>query len=328
MKHANRMPNRRTMLRLGTGALSAAVWAPATRAHNNRAASRPASSVALPICLFSKPLHNRPFAELPAVLREIGFGAVDLTCRPQGHVLPERVADDLPRACELFQAAGIAIPMITTEITDAGEGNAPTIIETASKLGIRHIKLGYYRYGDLRRIRETLAEVKSKLRDVVALCRQFGVQAGFHNHCGRTVGAAMWDVWELIRDLPEDAIGSYFDIRHATVEGGDGGWQIGLNLLAPRIVMLAIKDFSWRKDPQRGWRPENVPLGEGMAHCEEALKPLQERGFRGPISLHMEYVAENRATPPVGSEDDAANLRAIRHDHRVLTDLLQRAGFT
>ena len=134
-------------------------------------------------------------------------------------MLPERVADDLPREHELLRSAGVAVPMITTGIVDADKDNAEAIITTAGRLGIRYAKLGYYPYGDLHHIQETLADVKARLRDVAALCRDHGVQAGFHNHAGSTVGAALWDVWELIRDLPADVVGSYFDLRHATVEG-------------------------------------------------------------------------------------------------------------
>src|SRR5688500_364901 len=58
------------------------------------------------LCLFSKPLQNRPVQDLPPILTEFKFSAVDLTCRSGGHVLPARVIDDLPKAHELFNAAG------------------------------------------------------------------------------------------------------------------------------------------------------------------------------------------------------------------------------
>ena len=280
------------------------------------------------VCLFSKPLHNRPFAELPGLLSELGVDAVDLTCRPKGHVLPERVEEDLPRAHGLLTAAGITVPMITTGILDAGQGSAEEIIKTAAGLGIRYAKLGYYPYGDLHKLHQTLADVKSRVRDVAAMCKQYGMQAGFHNHAGNTVGAALWDVWHLIRDLPADAIGSYFDIRHATVEGGQHGWRIGMSLLSPRIIMAAVKDYLWKEDPKRGWRVENVQLGTGMVRCEEAFRRIKELNFTGPISLHMEYMAQGEHTPPIGSEQDKLNLASIRQDWAYLGDLVNRVGLT
>lgn len=276
-------------------------------------------------CLFTKPLQNRTFAQLPEVLKKCDIDAVDLTCRSKGHVLPERVSDDLPAAHELLAKAGITIPMITTEITDAGQGNAEAIVKTAAGLGIRHLKLGYYSYRDMDRIKATMAEVKARLRDIAALCQAHGMTAGFHNHAGSNVGAAMWDVHELIQDLPPEAVASYFDVRHATVEGGDGGWRLGLGLLAPRIRMLAVKDFIWSKDAKDAWKTKDVPLGEGMVRCEEALKRLKALRFTGPISLHVEYAAMKRS---VDSKEDQAAIESIRRDWATLKTLLQRAGMS
>ena len=44
----------------------------------------------------------------------------DLTVRPGGHVLPENVERDLPRAVKAFREAGLNIEMMATGITDPG----------------------------------------------------------------------------------------------------------------------------------------------------------------------------------------------------------------
>ncbi|HOW69076.1 MAG TPA: TIM barrel protein [Phycisphaerae bacterium] len=311
-------PDRRAILKTMAAVGAAAGlnrWARAEAAARDTGKPRP--------CLFTKPLQNRPFAQLPEVLIKSGIDAVDLTCRSKGHVLPERVAEDLPAAHELLAKAGIAIPMITTEITDVSKGHAEAIVKTAAGLGIRHLKLGYYSYENLNRIEAALAEVKARLRDIAALCKAHGVTAGFHNHCGLRVGAGMWDIHGLIQDLPREAITSYFDLRHATVEGGDGGWRIGLGLLAPRIRMLAVKDFFWSREGQGAWKAKDVPLGEGMVRCEEALKRLKALRFAGPISLHVEYAAIERS---IGSREDQAAVESIRRDWATLKTMLGRAG--
>jgi sugar phosphate isomerase/epimerase len=283
----------------------------------------PAPARAVP-CLFSKPLHNRKFTELPAVLGELGIDAVDLTCRPGGHVLPERVSEDLPKAHELLKAAGIRIAMITTAMTDADEAHAEAIVQTAAKLGIRYAKIGYLPYRDLKKIQETLADARAKLRDLAMLFRQHGLRAGFHNHSGMNVGAAMWDVWHLIRELPPEAIGSYFDLGHATAEGGASGWKIGMHLLMPRIIMLAVKDVRWEKDERRGWHLRWGPLGEGMVRWQDAFTQLKEAGFAGPVALHQEYSPHG----PPGSEADRQTLEFIRRDWRFLRERLGEADLT
>ncbi|MGB4958710.1 MAG: twin-arginine translocation signal domain-containing protein, partial [Saprospiraceae bacterium] len=50
------------------------------------------------IHIFSKHLHFLDYYEAGTVAAELGFDGVDLTVRPKGHVLPENVKTDLPKA--------------------------------------------------------------------------------------------------------------------------------------------------------------------------------------------------------------------------------------
>ena len=52
----------------------------------------------LNVFLFSKHLQFLDYNSMSEVTAEMGFNGLDLTVRPKGHVLPERVADDLPKA--------------------------------------------------------------------------------------------------------------------------------------------------------------------------------------------------------------------------------------
>jgi hypothetical protein len=87
-----------------------------------------------------------------------------------------------------------------------------------------------------------------------------GVTAGdgaIQNHAGTRVGAALWDVYELVRDLDPRWIGVQYDIRHATAEGGQS-WSLPLKLLAPWIKCTDAKDFKWEQSPGKA-AIENVP---------------------------------------------------------------------
>ena len=54
--------------------------------------------------------------ELAIEVKKVGFDGVDLTVRSKGHVLPERVAEDLPKAVRTIRARGRQVPMITCGI--------------------------------------------------------------------------------------------------------------------------------------------------------------------------------------------------------------------
>ena len=73
------------------------------------------------IAVFSKHLQWLPFADVGPVIAESGFRAVDLTVRPDGHVLPERVEDDLPRAVEALRKSGLTVPLITTALISGSQ---------------------------------------------------------------------------------------------------------------------------------------------------------------------------------------------------------------
>ncbi|HVP46665.1 MAG TPA: sugar phosphate isomerase/epimerase family protein [Bryobacteraceae bacterium] len=256
----------------------------AAQAASHAAANRPA------LCLFSKHLPKLNYAELARTVKQMGFDGVDLTVRPEGHVLPERAAEDLPRAVETIRAQGLVVPMITTGLTSPSDPAARPTLETAGRLGVPHFKLGYWQYRAGVPIESRLAEVRRDVTGLVAIAKDSGIVAGYHNHSGNYVGAAVWDIRSIIGDMDPHWIGYYFDPCHATAEGGEGGWRISLRMALERIKIVAIKDFFWEKRAGK-WEMRMCPLGEGMVRWPEVFATLQKARFGGPISLHMEYEA-------------------------------------
>jgi len=103
----------------------------------------PPASAKPVFCLFSKHLPELGWSDVGRAVKDAGFDGVDLTVRAKGHVLPERAADDLPRALDAIRAHGLTVPMITTELTSAGLPSAEPILRTAAKHGVRYFKTGY-----------------------------------------------------------------------------------------------------------------------------------------------------------------------------------------
>jgi L-ribulose-5-phosphate 3-epimerase len=238
------------------------------------------------VCLFSKPVPQMNCRELAQAAKKVGFGGIDLTVRKGGHVMPETVKQDLPKAVETIRGEGLEVPMITTELQGADDVAALAILSTAGQLSIPFLKPGYYHYKFVD-IRKELEEAGNKFRGLVEVAEKYGVQVGYHNHAGY-IGAPVWDMSRVIDTLSPKWAGYYFDLQHATGEGGIAGWKIDALLAMPRIKMLAVKDMYWEKT-SNGWSDTNCPLGQGMCHYEEFLKLAASGGFHGPISLHLEY---------------------------------------
>jgi len=95
-----------------------------------------ATSSARKVYVFSKHLQWLDYPEMAATAREIGFDGVDLTVRPNGHVLPERVKEDLPKAVEALKAEGLLADRMTTAITDPDDVLTLDVLETAAKTGV------------------------------------------------------------------------------------------------------------------------------------------------------------------------------------------------
>ena len=69
---------------------------------------------------------------------EMGFDGVDLTVRPKGHVLPEKVESDLPKAVEAMRKVGFSPFIMTTAVQDANDPTDQNVLSTASKLGFQY----------------------------------------------------------------------------------------------------------------------------------------------------------------------------------------------
>ncbi|MDQ6678638.1 MAG: sugar phosphate isomerase/epimerase [Acidobacteriota bacterium] len=244
----------------------------------------------LTACFFSKHLPDLSYDELGKTLSEAGFDGVDLTVRPGGHVLPERAAQDLPRAVEAIRSHGIDVPMITTELTSASDPNARVVLSTAARMKIPLFKLGYWRYTEDPEA--SVRRATSEVSGLANLAKECGITAGFHNH-PRNVGLCGWDGKQVLQDLDPKWIGYYFDANNATEEGGVMGWEVLLRLASPRLKMAAFKDFYWEKVKGK-WVGVPCPLGEGMVNWPKVFSLLSAARFTGPFSIHQEYKPADR----------------------------------
>lgn len=236
---------------------------------------------------FSKPFQTLSFEDTADLVAEVGWDGIECPVRKGGQVLPEKVEDDLPRMVEALKKRQRRLVSLTTDVQDASNPLNQRVLRAASKLGLKHYRLGFFRYREDRSIPDQLNEIKAQLREVVALNQELGLCAGFQNHSGRDyVGAPVWDIYELIKDFDRQQIGVHFDIGHATIEGGNA-WRTNARLMTPLFSAVYVKDFAWRKLGE-SWKSEWCPLGQGMI-SRSFITTLKKSAFRGPISQHHEY---------------------------------------
>jgi L-ribulose-5-phosphate 3-epimerase len=269
-----------------------------------------ADSDAFKICIFSKHLHWLDYQGMAKALSDLGFDGADLTVRPGGHVLPEKVETDLPKAVETLAKQGKKVYMITTSVIDADDPLSEKVLKTASSLGIKHYRTGYLYYNDKKPVKDDVSVFHSKLTKLASLNEKYSISGEYQNHSGNYgqgiyFGAPIWDLAAALEKINSPWLGSQYDVYHATVEGANA-WTVGLRLISKYIRSADIKDFRWM--PQDGkTRSVTVPLGEGMVDFKTFFTLLKEYKVSIPLSMHFEY-------PLGGSEHGNKELTMKKED--------------
>ena len=240
-----------------------------------------------PVRLFSKPLDGYDFGFICECTLKSGIGGLDLTVRPAGKVEPATVETDLPKLVGEAKKYSLALDMMVSGIVSASDPYTERVLKTASASGIKHYRLGWFDYDTKIGIWESVQKYKIVLKEITELNRKYKIHGGYQNHAGPRIGGPVWDLHELLRDLPPEYTGSQYDVRHAMVEGANT-WILGMRLIAPHIKTLAVKDFTWKTI---NGKPQavTVPMGEGMVDWDLFFKTVKELNIIGPVTLHVEY---------------------------------------
>jgi sugar phosphate isomerase/epimerase len=272
--------NRRQFLAAGAAATAALALAPSSLAAE-------AATTRHKLIAFTKPFDKFSPGDTADLVADVGWDGVELGIRDhRGHVLPAKVEDDLPKMADALKKRDREITIATTEIVEINPLNE-RVLRTCARLGIRQVRLGFFKYARNQPFDPQLAEMRAKLKDISAICGELGLQAGFQNHSGADrPGAGLWDLWSLIKDIDPKRMGVFFDIGHATIEGGLS-WPTEARLMRPHLGAVYVKDFLWKKEGE-AWKMTWVPLGEGMV-SKTFFKWLKETNYTGPVCQHHEY---------------------------------------
>lgn len=290
--------DRRRFMIAGMAAAAGMIGLPTKRANAQDGKSQPK------ICAFTKFLQDLSYDELAAKIKELGFDGVEATVRNKGHVLPERVEEDLPKMVEALKRQDVEIVAMATDVLGA-DALSEKVLKTAAGLGVKWYRMGSAKYDLNQPILKQLDALKPHFKELADLNRQLGLQGLYQNHsAAKYIGATLWDLHRLIHDLPPAQIGAAFDIRHATIEAGLS-WPVLFKLMRPHIGAIFVKDFVWDWDKRKA---RHVPLGTGRVD-PKFFDMVRESEFEGPYSLHVEYL---------GKEGVEANVAALRRDQKQL----------
>ena len=270
------------------------------------------SNEPLKVHLFSKHLQFLDLSEAAQIAAELGFDGLDLTVRPKGHILPENVKTDLPKAIRDIKQSGSSCEMITTAISDVVNPLDVDVIKTAAAEGIQFYRSNWFKYKKNQSLEESLDHYKEKVQQLGEVNKEHNIIGCYQNHSGTKVGASVWEVKHILKTANPKFFGVQYDIRHAVAEGGRS-WPNGVQLLKDQIKTIVLKDFKWGKVKGK-WKIVNVPIGEGMVDFDAYFKLLKNYGLKPPVCLHLEY--------PLGGADKGRY--EITVDKKVVFDAMKK----
>ena len=292
------MPNRRTFLHQASVFAGSLAFAPSVKA---------ASKSANPICFFTKHLQGLSYDDIASLGAEMGVNGVESPIRPKGHIEPEQIEVELPKYVDALKKQGLELTILTSGINEVSkEQRTEAVLRTAAQLGIKRFRMLYYKYDLKKPIWEQVQELRPRIKDLVQLCQEIGIQPLVQNHSGKDyVAAPIWDIYTIMREYTPAQLSFCYDIFHATVEGGSQ-WPLSAALTADHWGAVYFKDFNWE-----GRKAEGCPLGQGQVN-PDFVKLVKERGFAGPISLHVEYLKGDPKSSEVLKEFREAHVRDLK----------------
>jgi sugar phosphate isomerase/epimerase len=270
-----------------------------------------------PTAVFSKVYQTLKlnFEDAAAVTAEAGLEGIDPPVRPEGEVLPERVAEDLPRYAEALRKHNLRVLLLTTGITSTASPSAEVILRAAKKLGVQYYRLGFVERQKDVPVEKQVKEIRAGLKDLAALNKEIGVTALFQNHSpsGRSyVGGNLDDLHAIVNDFDPAQVGVAFDIGHSLVVHGKD-WRPHFDKIKSHLKVAYVKDV------KMGGRW--VPFGEGDIGQTGYFRLLKEMNYQAPLSLHIEFDWTEKGK----TKTRAALVKALKESNRVLKQWLAEA---
>lgn len=269
--------------------------------------------------LFTKLFGAMPVEDVGTTCADLGFDALDLLVRRGCTVEPADVGE-LPRIAARLDQHGIAIPMVTTDITDPAAPGVEDVLAGCAAAGVELIRLGYWSYDGSRRYADVLADAQRHLDGLEKLAHKHDIRLAIQLH-GGTIHASGATTRTLLEAHDPARIGAYPDPGNQAVQDGREDWRLTFDLLAPWLCCMGVKNGGWfpsaiAESGQRTWYADWLGVADGMVPWSDILGYLREQSFDGVLSFHSHY-----ETPlPQVLDQTRADLRFVR---RALEDAVQ-----
>jgi 3-oxoisoapionate decarboxylase len=190
--------------------------------------------------------------------------------------------------------------------TPAAEGHLARWIALAANLGhpVMRITLGSPASRGTEPERVLVDRLIDPTRRAGERAAEVGLDLAIENHGDLRAESIM----EIIERTGCSNLGVTLDNVNLVRVGND--MLEGTKLVAPRVMLVQLKDHPPTPDPTIWGGPISVALGEGVAPLREILAILDEAGFDGPVCVELASLGGGRVDERGMIERSVAWLRA------------------
>jgi len=224
----------------------------------------------------------------------MGFEGVDLLIRPGYQLQPGDSKEKLVEAFLYIARRGLALPIVTTDFTHAGQEGAETVFAACGETGVPYLRLGWWKYRPEMTYRRILEQARRGLATLVKLGETYGVKPLLQLH-GETIHPGAGLAAKLVEGFTPAEVGIYVDPGNMVNKDGYEDWTMGLDVIDGYLEVVGVKNADKiRKPAVQGpnkweWERRWVPLDEGLVDWVFYLELLKKRGYRGWLSFHSHY---------------------------------------
>jgi len=244
------------------------------------------------LLLFTKLFLGKSIEEIAETGADLGFDGIDLLVRNGHQVSPDDPAGIRP-AVERLKAAGLSVPMATTDITDPAGQDTEAIFAALAEAGIATARLGYWKYDPATGYRAIFDRARRDLDALAEIAGKTGIALTIQLH-GDTIHGSGAQTAALLAGHDGSVLGAYADPGNQTVQDGREDWRFTLDILGPWLTTLGVKNGGWfpaglARTGQREWHSDWLGLAEGMVPWDRIIRQLVATGFDGILTLHSHY---------------------------------------
>jgi sugar phosphate isomerase/epimerase len=255
--------------------------------------------------VFTKPWKTQSLEELGALVRNIGFDAVEYPLRDGYQVQPSEGAKGIVRLARTLEKSGVVVASLAAGIdvhTADGKGEVAGVNEPVfagcGEAGIPIIRICQSFNRELE-FHGNMEALHRKYDAILPYCEKYHVTLGIQMHYGTADIANSYDTYILLKDYDPRYIAAVWDAGHSGLAGEPP--RYALDCLWDKLCMVNFKAAHWYRETsatvgnEAVWGVRWVHGWDGMGSWKQAVDYLKARNYKGTVCLPAEYSNEPKA---------------------------------